>query len=1003
MMHRHLLPYFIVVFCLIVSSTQVHSSVGTSPEGLSERVETLINPSWSTPWVDSVFTSLNLEQRIAQLLMIRVHTDKDETYYRQQEQLIKRYNVGGIAFFRGGPVRQVQLTNRLQAAAQTPLLVAMDAEWGPSMRLDSTIVFPRQMALGAIHNDSLIYRFGIEVGRQLKRLGVHINFAPVIDVNNNPDNPVINFRAFGENRYNVARKGVAYMRGMQDAGIMACAKHFPGHGDTNADSHYTLPVLNHSFHEIDSIHLYPFKELIRSGLHSIMIAHLQIPALETRKNVAATLSRNIVTDLLKQELHFAGLVITDALDMRGVSDHFKSGELELQALLAGNDILLLPEDVPAAIAAIKKAISNGILDEDYLNSVCKKVLFYKQVSGLDTPKVINEKNLIADLNTYGAKHLNNSLAQASVTLIKNDHDILPLKIRSDKSTALLSIGAPAGNPFQSMVNTYHSLPRFSIQKNHDQNQAKALIKSLEDFQTIVISVHNNSMFASRQYGINRETIDLIAALSAEKEVVLTLFANPYSLSYFREKVLNIEAILIAYQDGLEFEEAAAQIVAGGRQALGVLPVSVDPYFFQQTGLITPPNFRIGFGVPEDVGIRHNLLDRIDSIALAGIRQKAYPGCQIVLVKDGIVIYNKSFGKHAYLNGKTVNNSDIYDLASLTKIVATAASVMHLSDRGLINVDQQIGSYLPWLKGSNKEHIKLREMMAHQASLEAWIPFYMGTLTKGNLSPFYYTNLFSEDYPIEVAGNLFIHKSYRDSIYSKILLSPLKNNRNYLYSDLGFILLADIIEKQSGMPLDEYADSVFYRTMGLSTLGFRPLRHHSRERIIPTENDTSFRKQLLRGHVHDPAAALLGGVSGHAGLFGNAMDVAVMMQMFLQGGQYGGVRYINEATVREFTRVQFPGNKNRRGLGFDKPSLERNSNSHVAKSASPNSFGHSGFTGTYTWADPKENLVYVFLSNRVYPDANNIKISTLNIRTDIHEAVYEAIRKSKTTINTPSIP
>ncbi len=999
MMHRYLLPHFVVVFCLVLS-TQVRSSVGTRAESISDRVETLINPSWSTPWVDSVFTTLNLEQRIAQLLMIRVHTDKDEAYYKQQERLIKRYHIGGIAFFRGGPIRQVQLTNRLQEAAQTPLLVAMDAEWGPSMRLDSTIVFPRQMALGAIDNDSLIYRFGMEVGRQLKRLGVHINFAPVIDVNNNPDNPVINFRAFGENRYNVARKGVAYMRGMQDAGIMACAKHFPGHGDTNADSHHTLPVLNHSFQEIDSIHLYPFKELIRSGLHSVMIAHLQIPALEARKNVAATLSKNIVTDLLKQELNFTGLVITDALDMRGVSDHFKSGELELQALLAGNDILLLPEDVPAAIAAIKKAISDGTLDEAYLNSICKKILFYKQVSGLDTPVVISEKNLIADLNTYEAKHLNNNLAQASVTLVKNDHEILPLKIKSDNTTALLSIGAPTDNPFHSMVTTYHALPRFSIQKNHDQNQARAMIKALEDFQTIVISVHNNSMFASRQYGVNQETIDLITTLSTEKRVVLTLFANPYSLSYFKEKVLNIDAILIAYQDGLEFEEAAAQIVAGGRQALGALPVSVDSYFPQHTGLHTPSNFRIGFGVPEDVGIRHGLLDRVDSIALAGIQQKAYPGCQIVLVKDGIVIYNKSFGKHTYVNGKAVNNSDIYDLASLTKVAATAASVMHLTDRGLLNVDHQMGHYLPWLKASNIKHVNLREMMAHQASLEAWIPFYLETLTDGNLNPSFYTNMQSDDFPTEVAGNLYIHRHYRDSIFSKILLSPLRNNKNYLYSDLGYILLAEIIESQSGMPLDVYADSVFFSPMGLSTLGFRPLRRHSRERIIPTENDTVFRKQLLRGHVHDPAAAMLGGVSGHAGLFGNALDVAVMMQMFLQGGHYGGARYINETTVKEFTRVQFSGNKNRRGLGFDKPSLERNSNSHVAKSASPNSFGHSGFTGTYTWADPKENLVYVFLSNRVYPDPNNLKINTLNIRTDIHQAVYDAIRKSKTTPITP---
>lgn len=997
MMSRYFLSPLIFVVCILITLFPPNQISGKSPVGIAERVEQIINPTWSTPWVDSVFTSLSLEQRIAQLLMIRVHTDKDAAYYREQERLIKRYNIGGVAFFRGGPIRQVQLTNRLQEAAQTPLLIAMDAEWGPSMRLDSTIVFPRQMTLGAISNDSIIYQFGMEVGRQLKRLGVHINFAPVVDVNNNPDNPVINFRAFGESRYNVARKGIAYMRGMQDVGILACAKHFPGHGDTDADSHYTLPVLNHSFEEIDSIHLFPFKELIRSGLHSVMVAHLQIPVLEPGKNVASTLSKNIVTDLLKNELGFSGLVITDALDMRGVSDHFKPGDLEVQSFLAGNDILLLPENVPAAIEAIKRAIRNGIIQEADLNEVCKKILFYKQVAGLNTPHTVSEDGLIADLNTYHAEQLNKRLAHASITLIKNDGDVLPLKESTTEKAAYLSIGAPTGNHFHSMLEAYKNLPQYSIHKSHNASEASSLIKSIIQYETIVISVHNNSMFPTRQYGINQETVDLISNIAKKKEVILTLFANPYSLLYFKENILDIDAILVAWQDGLNFEEAAAQVIFGGRQAMGSLPVGIYPYFPPYTGLDTPSNYRIGFGIPEEVGIYSSLLNRVDSIALAGIEEKAYPGCQIVLVKDGIVFYNKSFGTHTYGHSQPVNNSDVYDLASLTKILATSAAVMHMSDRGLINVDLPISHYLPWLAGSNKEHIKLREMMAHQASLQAWIPFYIETLTERNLNPIYYNNLLSPDYPTEVAGNLYIHKNYRDSIFSKILLSPLRNNRNYLYSDLGYILLAEIIESQSGMALDEYAESVFYRPMGLSSLGFRPLRNHQRERIVPTENDTIFRRQLLRGHVHDPAAAMLGGVSGHAGLFGNALDVAIMMQLFLQGGEYGGTRYIDEATVREFTRVQFPGNKNRRGLGFDKPDIQRTNNNHVAKSASPNSYGHSGFTGTYTWADPKENLVYVFISNRVYPDSNNRKISTLNIRTDIHEAVYEAIRKSRTTI------
>ncbi len=984
-----ILLIFLASFSGIAVDPDKKANEGNNGEGIkNQRLR-------QTHWVDSVYASLDLDQHIAQLLMIRVQTDQDQAYYDQKAALVARYNIGGVAFFKGGPQRQAQLTNRLQESAATPLLVAMDAEWGLSMRLDSTISFPRQMTLGAIADEGLIYQMGFEIGRQLLRMGVHMNFAPVVDVNNNPANPVINFRSFGESRYNVARKGSAYMRGMQDAGILACAKHFPGHGDTDADSHYTLPLLRQSFNEIDSIHLYPFRTLIRNGLHSVMVAHLQIPALEPRENLATTLSRNTVTDLLQKQMGFKGLVVTDALDMRGVSDHFQPGELELRALMAGNDILLLPENVPAAIEAIRTAIEEGIISERLVNDKCWKILFYKDRIGLARGGKVVPDNLVQDLNTPEAGQLNKKLARAAITLVKNNGKLIPLHEPSTASMASLAIGAGQGNAFQNMLGQYFPLPLFTIPKNHGLQESGQLIKALEPFEVVVVSIHGNSLFPTSQYGINQETINLVNTLAKSKKLVLSLFANPYSLHLFREALADLDAIVLGYQEGPQFEEAAAQVIFGGLPARGKLPVGITPNFPLETGINTANGYRVGFGDPEDAGINSEFLEKIDSIVESGIKEKAYPGCQVVLIKDGIVFYNKSFGYHTYDSTRPVQPTDIYDLASLTKIAATTASVMSLSDLGMIEMDRPLEDYLPWLRGTDKGGLILREVMAHQARLQSWIPFFRETLPENNTTGrTFYSKLISEEFPVEVARDMYIERNFRDTIFSRITTSPLRNNRNYLYSDLGFILLSEIIQTISGLPLDRFAGQSFYSPLGLSTMGFRPLERFPPERIVPSEIDTLFRKQIIHGYVNDPGAAMLGGVAGHAGLFSNALDLAVLMQVFLQNGVYAGREFFNEMTIGEFTRVQFAGSKNRRGLGFDKPSSVPDEPGPACERASMASFGHSGFTGTYAWVDPEEKLVYVFLSNRTYPDQSNRKLVELDIRTSIHQAVYEAIDGSR---------
>jgi len=975
----------ILLFFLLAPGTQ---SAGKSTGATQEC-------PYSTPWVDSVFQSLTLEERIAQLLMIRVHTDQDEAYYDSIVHLVKDYNLGGAAFFRGYPTEQVLVTNRMQSQAKTPLLIAMDAEWGPAMRLDSVDAFPRQMALGAVQDNDLVYRMGKEIGRQLTRLGVHINFAPVVDVNNNAENPVINFRAFGEDRQQVADKGLAYMHGLQDAGIIACAKHFPGHGDTDADSHHTLPLLQHPFEEIDAIHLYPFRKLMEQGLQSVMIAHLEMPILEPEPKLASTLSHNIVTKLLQMEMGFDGLVITDALDMRGVSDYFEPGELELRALMAGNDILLLPEDVPAAISTIKNAIRDGIIHEDLVNTTCRKVLFHKEQAGLDNFTYTSPENIVEDLNSPENQVLNKALVEASLTLVRNEDQLVPIRNLAGKKIAALAIGETPENVFHQRLEKYAPVSTYGIDKYHSPQHAARKMEKLAEYDLVILSVHDNSFFLSRDYGINGKTIGLVNAIARRQNAILSLFANPYSLAFFEEGILESEAILVAYQEGKLFESAAAEAIFGGVQTLGALPVTSGKHFANATGIITPEPSRIRFGYAEEAGIQSRLLARIDSMAVEGIRKEAYPGCQVAIVKDGIMIYHKAFGHHTYDSLAPVLTTDVYDLASITKIAATTITIMKLYEEGRISLDEGIGTYLPWIQDSPLQEISIRDILAHQGRLQPWIPFYLETMDQdGSYLEGIYAHQPSAVFNLQVADGLYMHSNFRDSIFQKILDAELLEKDEYRYSDLGFILLAELIQHVTGQRLDEFAHNTFYAPMGLATMGYRPLSRMDAGRIVPTEQDTLWRRQVVHGHVHDPAAAMLGGVGGHAGLFSNAGDLAKLMHMMLNEGQYGGEQFADRSIIEYFTTAHFAGNDNRRGLGFDKPSLEPGSNGPAAESASPMSFGHSGFTGTYVWADPIENLVFVFLSNRTYPEQTNRKLIEKNIRTNMMQEIYQAIHHTR---------
>ncbi len=942
-----------------------------------------------TTWADSVYKTLSLRQKIAQLLMIRAYSDKDSIYNDSLTGIIRSFGVGGVCFFKGGPVRQAALTNRIQQSVSVPLLISIDAEWGLGMRLDSAFSFPRQMALGAIQNDSLIYEMGRQVGKNCRRMGIHINWAPVADVNNNPQNPVISFRSFGENPRMVAEKCGMYMRGMQDEGIMAVAKHFPGHGDTDTDSHFSLPVIQHTKERMDSIELFPFREMIREGTQGIMIAHLYLPCYDSADKTPATLSKNVVTTLLKEQMKFNGYVITDALDMQGVTKYFKPGEIEVRALLAGNDLLLLPQHVETAINGIEQAIDSGLLDKSIVENKCLRVLQLKQQLGLFQQPGIELTGLTRELNLTESERLRQRMTDVSVTVIKNEIELIPLRGLERRKIAILSIGDTTVTVFRNQLNRYMTTDYFPIPKKIRKSLSDSICKRVYPYDILILAIHGINSNPADSFGITTEMVALIDTLVRANRTMLVFFGTPYSLTRIPD-LQKPEAIVVAYQDNEATQSTAGGIIAGGLPALGKLPVTAGP-FPCGTGIETEKT-RLSFTLPEALGIPSKSMDIIDSIAIAGIKARACPGCQILFAKDGKVFYEKSFGHPRYEDTVQVSTSNLYDLASVTKVAATTLAIMKLYDEGKIGMDDSLGKYLPELEGSDKASLRIRDVMAHQAGLQDWIPFYKSTLKGYQPDPSIYQESPSDTFPTRVAEGLYIRKGYDDTIFRQIINTPIHPEQGYKYSDLGFYLLFKLTGRVSGQSFESYLSDHFYKPLGLSATVFTPRQRFGPAAVMPTEYDTIFRKQLLRGDVHDPGAAMLGGICGHAGLFSNASDMAVILQMILNDGSYGGKQYVSPATIREFTRVQFAAKGNRRALGFDKPLLHFIPDGPSCDSASPLSFGHSGFTGTYIWADPENQLLYVFLSNRIYPSTANQQLSRLNLRTRIHQAMYDILHK-----------
>lgn len=982
--------------CLLLFSLVTHRSNITAQQTSTPNILPTPPPP-ANEWVEQQLQLLSPEQRIGQLFMVAAYSNKDESHTTDLANLIRQYHIGGLIFFQGTPQRQISMTNYLQSISKVPLLIAIDGEWGLGMRLDQTASFPHQLTLGAIQNDALLRDMGREVAGQCQRMGIHINFAPVVDINNNPNNPVIGDRSFGENKYTVAAKGVAYMEGMQQGGIMACAKHFPGHGDTDKDSHKNLPIIDKSLEQLRDNELYPFSQLIARGVGGVMVAHLAVPALDnttlpnSKQTIPTTLSKRTITQLLKNEMGFNGLVFTDALNMKGVSDYYEAGVVEVKALLAGNDVLLFPENVPRGVEEIKKAIAKGSITQNEIDDRVRKILRAKYMAGLHTPKTIASNNIATDLNNRNLLLLQNRLAEAALTLVRDNSRQIPFKSLETKRFASLSVDAPTLTEFQWTLGKYAPFAHHTLKHSDSQADFDRKLSTLRTYSNVVVSLHRMNKSSSKNYGIDPRTLSLIRQLSAVTNVSVVVFGSPYSLRLF-DDMEQVSTLLEAYEDTPTFQQFAAQALFGGISVNGRLPVTASSRFAAGQGIATEPPIRFKYTVPEEVGWHMSDLEEgIDRVMNDAIRQQAMPGGVVLIAKDGKVVFEKTYGYHTYMQTQAVKNTDIYDLASVTKITCTVPCLMKMVDVGAFSTGGRLKDYLPELANTNKGNLNTRDILIHEAGLEAWIPFFEATLPAAVRADAYRSTADSVHY-IPIGRNMYMSKPYQDAIWSRIAESRLGTFGEYKYSDLGYFYFKQIIEKYSNKSLDQYADEQFYRPLGLSTMGFNPYKRFTTHRIPPTENDDEWRQQIVQSYVHDMGAAMLGGVGGHAGLFADANDLAIMMQMLLNGGYYGGRAYLNESTVRQFTSQQKQGS--RRGLGYDKPEPNPAFKASTSTRAPLTTFGHTGFTGTCVWADPQNKVVYVLLSNRTYPKKSNYKFINNNIRNRVQDAIYETIERAK---------
>lgn len=979
---------------MLILSILTSVSVTSGQSRLSEPIGT---PE-CTAWVDSVYNTLTPTDRIAQLMVVNVSPMQGA----KSKANIKAYtdlHVGGFLFSKGSINDFAEMTNYAQANSKVPLMMTLDGEWGAAMRVKGAPTFPYNMGLGAIRDPQLLFRYGEEMARECRALGIQVNFAPVLDVNSNPDNPVIGKRSFGEDQQKVAELGVAYSLGLEAGGVMAVSKHFPGHGDTNTDSHKALPNIDHDMTTLTNVDLYPFRRFIDAGCGGVMVGHLSVPALE-KAGWPSSMSKKITTDLLKDKMGFKGLVFTDGLGMEGAN---LSSNICVAALKAGADVLLNPRNAASDIAAIRKAIADGEISQATIDERCKKMLAWKYALGLSHLRPIDLATIDKTLNTPAAHSLIQELADASITCLDNKNHTLPITGLGTRSIAVVNIGADAGNEFADYCRKYADVKVFGAK---DCTLTQKQIADIRACDVVIAAV----------YADNQAAVNALTSLKSAKALVQVFLTNPYKLTKFASAIAPASAVLLAYDDSPDLRIAAAKAVFGGIEVDGCLPVNIKGVAKAGSG-VEIAKTRLGYSTPVAKGMDASLTSKIDSVVGLALRNGAFPGAQVLVAKGGDIIVDRCYGVTTK-GGEKVTPSTIYDLASVSKTVGTLPGVMNAYDTGLFDLDAPAFKYVSDMNIEGKREITPRMLLYHETGMPAALNMFTVMMDSATYDGKLVTNkrdarhtiaingggyghstakmrsditsaAKSAANDIEAAKGIFVGKAAYDTIMANIYRSKIKPERNYVYSCLNFCILMDMEQRLTGQPHDKYVTDSIWAPLGAYSFCYRPTDKYPLSQIAATEEDTYLRRQHVRGYVHDETAAFSGGVQGNAGVFGTATDIAKLCQMWLNGGEYGGERVLSEETTRLFTTSK--SDKSRRGLGFDKPDMKNSENSPTCDEASAATYGHTGFTGTCFWVDPEEDLIFVFLCNRVDPSRKNPAFSKSLIRPTLMSLVYDAMK------------
>jgi beta-glucosidase-like glycosyl hydrolase/CubicO group peptidase (beta-lactamase class C family) len=907
-------------------------------------------------WVNYWMKKLTLEQKVAQMIMPDargVFLARNSKEFKKLVHYVKDRKVGGLIFFRGDVFETADMINYFQKISDVPLLISADFEWGTAMRLDNTTHFPPAMGIAATGNPDYAYEVGRIIAIEGRAIGIHQNYAPTVDVNNNYRNPIINIRSFGETPEIVSKFSIPFIKGLQENGMIATAKHFPGHGDTDIDSHLDLPVINHSKARIDSIELPPFKDAINFGVKSIMVAHISFPQLDTAKNLPATLSYNIITGLLKKELGFKGLIVTDAMTMRGVTKLYSNALASVLAVKAGNDIILMPPNVDEAIDAIVKAVKRGEISEERINESVKKILEFKYELGLHKNRFVDVDKIRDVVATEENLRKAKEISRASITVVKNEN-ILPLIQFGDKKILHITIvdsnDPNSGSYFISQLSQrYDNISFERVDLRSTNGELNSILSKINNFDIVIVSAYVRvRAYQSSLSLVEKHAKFLRQVINSGKPVILISFGNPYIVMDYPD----VKAYICSYSDAQPVVEATAEVLFGEISPQGKLPINIPGFAKIGTGL-TYPQTTLRYGYPDEAGFDPNKLSKLDTLLEKAIQDSATPGAVLLVARNGVIAYHKAFGTYTYdPYSRQVEPNSVYDMASITKVAATTISIMKLYDEGKINLDDPVAKYIPKFAQNGKDKVTIKNLLLHNSGLPSWKPFYQ--LCKS---------------PSEIL----------DSIYAQPLV--YKTGDSTVYSDLGFITLGKIVEVVTGKPLDQYVKETFYIPLGMKYTTFLPPKDWLGI-IAPTEFDSAS-GSFIYGVVHDENARALGGVSGHAGLFSNARDLAVLMQMILNGGEYGGIRFFKKETVDLFTKRW----QNNRGLGWDN-ALSPYGKSALDGAFGENAFGHTGFTGTSVYVYPEKKLIAVLLTNRVHPTRANTK--HIPLRKAVHKAIVEAL-------------